>query len=108
MSAPCTWTPTRSPLVSVMMRRLRPLTFLPASYPRGPPLSVDLTDGLSITPPEGLASRPRPLAGLRGLCQLFAPVDRRRFGHPASRSGRLQDAERYRGSAHVLPTASCR
>jgi hypothetical protein len=34
----------------------------------------------------------------------FAPVDRRRFGDPASRSGRLQDAERYRGSAHVLPT----
>ena len=38
----------------------------------------------------------------------FAPVDRRRFGHPASRSGRLQDAERYRGSAHVLPTPRCR
>ena len=38
----------------------------------------------------------------------FAPIDRRRFGHPASRSGRLQDAERYRGSAHVLPTPRCR
>ena len=38
----------------------------------------------------------------------FAPVDRRRFGHPASRSGRLQDAERDRGSAHVLPTPRCR
>src|SRR5437762_13134611 len=43
MSAPCTWAPTRSPVVSVMMWRLRPLTFLPASYPRGPPLSVVLT-----------------------------------------------------------------
>ena len=38
----------------------------------------------------------------------FAPVERRRFGHPASRSGRLQDAEGYRGSAHVLPTPRCR
>ena len=38
----------------------------------------------------------------------FAPVGRRRFGHAASRSGRLQDAERYRGSAHVLPTPRCR
>src|ERR1700755_504372 len=38
----------------------------------------------------------------------FAPVDRRRFGHPASRSGHLQDAERYRGAAHVLPTPRCR
>jgi hypothetical protein len=38
----------------------------------------------------------------------FAPVDRRGFGHPASRSGGLQDAERYRGSAHVLPTPRCR
>jgi len=38
----------------------------------------------------------------------FAPVDRLRFGHPALRSGRLQDAERYHGSAHVLPTPCCR
>src|SRR5215471_1238505 len=38
----------------------------------------------------------------------FAPVDRPRFGHPASRSGRLQNAERYRGSAHVLPAPRCR
>ena len=38
----------------------------------------------------------------------FAPVDRLRFGHPASCSGHLQDAERYRGSAHVLPTPRCR
>ena len=38
----------------------------------------------------------------------FAPVDRLRFGHPALRSGRLQDAERYHGSARVLPTPRCR
>src|SRR5580692_1013061 len=38
----------------------------------------------------------------------FAPVDRRRLGHPASRSGGLQDAERYRGFAQVLPTPRCR
>ena len=43
-----------------------------------------------------------------GVVSAFAPVDRRRFGHPASRSGRLQDAERDRGSAHVLPTPRCR
>src|ERR1700682_5292481 len=30
----------------------------------------------------------------------FGPVDRLRFRHHASRSGRLQDAEYYRGSAH--------
>src|SRR5215467_4474249 len=45
---------------------------------------------------------------LRVVVSAFAPVDRRRFGHPAWRSGRLQDAERYRGSAHVLPTPRCR
>jgi hypothetical protein len=31
---------------------------LPASYPRGPPLSVVLADWLSTTPADGLASRP--------------------------------------------------
>jgi len=36
----------------------RPLIFLPASNPRGPPLSVVFTDGLSMTPAVGLASRP--------------------------------------------------
>src|SRR5215471_7431066 len=53
----------------------------------------------------------RHVAPLRLCAQVvsaFAPVDRRRFGHPAWRSGRLQDAERYRGSAHVLPTPRCR
>jgi hypothetical protein len=32
---------------------------------------------------------------LARVVSAFAPVDRLRFGHPASRSGRLQDAERY-------------
>jgi hypothetical protein len=40
------------------MWRLRPLTFLPASNPRGPPASVVLTDWLSMIPADGLASRP--------------------------------------------------
>src|ERR1700736_66889 len=44
----------------------------------------------------------------REVVSAFAPVDLRRFGHPASRSGGLQDAERYHGSAHVLPTPRCR
>src|SRR5712672_4064255 len=44
----------------------------------------------------------------RGVVSAFAPLDRLRFGHSASRSGRLQDAERYRGSTHVLPTPRCR
>jgi hypothetical protein len=35
---------TGKPFVSVMMWRLRPFTFLPASYPLGPPLSVVFTD----------------------------------------------------------------
>jgi hypothetical protein len=38
--------------------RLRPLTFFPASYPRGPPASVVFTLWLSITAADGLASRP--------------------------------------------------
>src|SRR5512143_714448 len=38
--------------------RARPLIFLPASKPRGPPASVVLIDWLSITPADGLASRP--------------------------------------------------
>src|ERR1700756_1912553 len=45
---------------------------------------------------------------LTQVVSAFGPVDRRRFGHPGSRSGHLQDAERYRGSAHVLPTPRCR
>jgi hypothetical protein len=34
------------------------MTFLPASNPRGPPLSVVFTDWLSMTPAVGLAARP--------------------------------------------------
>ena len=49
---------TSRPPVSVRIWRLRPLTNLPASNPRGPPLSVVFTDWLSITPADGLASRP--------------------------------------------------
>ena len=45
-------------LASPSLRWGRLLTFLPASYPRGPPLSVVLTDWLSMIPAEGLASRP--------------------------------------------------
>jgi hypothetical protein len=37
---------------------LAPLIFLAASYPRGPAVSVVLTDWLSMTPAVGLASRP--------------------------------------------------
>jgi hypothetical protein len=50
----------------------------------------------------------RNAAAQLGGCVSFRAVDRLRFGHPASRSGRLQDAERYRGSSHVLPTPCCR
>ncbi len=50
--------PTRSPCASVTMWRLRPLIFLPASKPRGPPFPVVFTDWLSMTPTVELASRP--------------------------------------------------
>ena len=50
----------------------------------------------------------RPALRVRSVVSAFAPVDRLGFGHPALRSGRLQDAERYHGSAHVLPTPRCR
>src|SRR6516164_9611194 len=64
MSAAWTRAATRCPAVSVMMWRLRPLTFLPASKPRGPPLSVVFEDWLSNHPGRraGLASG--PFAGL--------------------------------------------
>src|SRR5512132_2739537 len=41
ISAAWTTAPTSSPLVSVRMCRLRPLIFLPASKPRGPPGGFD-------------------------------------------------------------------
>ena len=47
-----------NPQVSVSMCRLRPLTFLPASYAVMPQLSVVLTDWLLMLPAVGLASRP--------------------------------------------------
>jgi hypothetical protein len=49
---------TNEVCVSVTIWRLRPLIFLPASNPRGPPLSVVFADWLSMTPAVGLASRP--------------------------------------------------
>jgi hypothetical protein len=51
--------PTSRPTVSVTRWRLRPLTFLPASYLRGAPLSAVLTDRLSTTPAEGLFTTDR-------------------------------------------------
>jgi hypothetical protein len=45
-------------LAAPCLRRGRLLIFLPASKPRGPPLSVVFTDWLSMTPAVGLASRP--------------------------------------------------
>ena len=56
--APWTTTAISRPPVSVRMWRLRPLTRLPASKPRMPPLSVVFTDWLSITPADGAAWRP--------------------------------------------------
>src|SRR2546421_11541975 len=47
-----------SPLVSTSRWCLRPLIFLPASYPRSPPCSVVLTDWLSRMPALGVGSRP--------------------------------------------------
>lgn len=53
------WTTTvsSSPSVSTRMCRLRPLTFLPPSYPWGPPCSVVLTDWLSMMAALGSGSR---------------------------------------------------
>ena len=56
--AGCTWTASRKPSVSVTMWRLRPLMRLPASMPRGPPLSVVGTLWLSMMPTEGTRLRP--------------------------------------------------
>ncbi len=46
------------PSVSMMIWRLRPAIFLPASWPQTPPPSVVLTDWLSITPAPGDACLP--------------------------------------------------
>ena len=51
MHASCTIAPTSKPVVSVRIWRLRPLIFLPASYPHGPPASVVLTDWRSAPAP---------------------------------------------------------
>src|SRR5260370_11455219 len=44
-------------LAAPSLRWGRLLTFLPASYPRAAPRPVVLTDALSVSPPQGLASR---------------------------------------------------
>src|SRR6266481_3231961 len=70
-------------------------------YPRSKPICA--------TRPVSEHGQPHMRSPLiAAVVSAFAPVDRLRFGHPASRSGRLQDAERYHGSAHVLPTPRCR
>src|SRR5208283_1424688 len=53
-----TWHSIGKPSVSTAICRLRPLIFLPASKPRGPPASVVLTDWLSTTTAVGAAWRP--------------------------------------------------
>src|ERR1041385_3657659 len=58
MLAGWTCTTRSEPSVSVTRWRLRPFIFLAGSNPRGPPSSVVLTDWLSMTPAEGLGSRP--------------------------------------------------
>jgi len=54
------WTTTNSskPSVSTRMWRLRPLTFLPASYPRSPPCAVVLTVWESMIAADGVLARP--------------------------------------------------
>jgi len=52
-------TASNKPSVSTNRWRLRPLIFLPPSYPRsGPPTSVVLTDWLSMHAALGVGSRP--------------------------------------------------
>src|SRR5207344_2940453 len=58
MLAACTCTASNKPSVSVTMWRFRPFTFLPASNPHGPPLSVVFTLWLSMIPAEGVRLRP--------------------------------------------------
>jgi hypothetical protein len=56
MSADVIWHSFGRPSVSTAMCRLRPLIFLAASKPRGPPASVVLIDWLSTTTAVGAAS----------------------------------------------------
>ena len=68
------------------------------NHPTRPQIDLAIATGLSK----------RAVAERFGGCVSFRAFDRRRFGYPTMRSGGLQDAERYRGSAHVLPTPRCR
>src|SRR5580693_1893281 len=77
------WVPSRNSTASLCAEGSQRSRSRPATYPPTPKLT-------------------------RAVVSAFAPVDRRRLGHPASCSGGLQDAERYRGSAHMLPTPRCR
>src|SRR5207248_10328453 len=56
--APVTATARSSPREPTTTCRLRPLTFLWASYPRASPPSVDGTDWLSMLPALGVGFRP--------------------------------------------------
>ena len=58
VSADVIWHSIGRPSVSTATWRLRPLIFLAASKPRGPPAWVVLTDWLSTTTAVGAASRP--------------------------------------------------
>ena len=46
------------PSASTAMCRLRPLPFLPAWWPPGPPLSAAFADRLSMEAPVGMGERP--------------------------------------------------
>ncbi len=79
MSAARATSPTIRPSVSGTLWRLRPLTFLPASKPLTPPPSVVLALWQSITPAEGVASRPSRSRAALTRYWLTA------FGRPLSR-----------------------
>ena len=71
----------RNPSVSVTIWRLRPLIRLPASIPRGPPLSLVGTLWLSIIPALGVSVRPcfwRARATSRALIRCQVPSSRQR------------------------------
>src|SRR5712671_4282667 len=77
----CTKTASRKPCVSVTMWRLRPLMRLPASTPRGPPLSVVGALWLSMMPAEGSTLRPRAWRACMtnwALSQRHVPSSRQR------------------------------
>jgi hypothetical protein len=60
-----------SSIIIPAQRRGRLLNVLPTSQPRGPPLSVALTDWLSMTPADGLGSRPAGSRACRSSSKLI-------------------------------------